>query len=202
MAEDNQKFSTQVSDWLSRKGPKTLGQLEQHFGEKSFAVAFVLLMALSALPLPTGGITNVLDVATILLSIELILGFRSIWLPKWAKNIRLGHVITAKALPRFIRFIRWFEKYSRPRFGKPLREREFLRLAGLIVLVFALGAFLAPPFSGLDTLPALGVVIVSLAIILEDMALFIAGCITGLAGTVLMLSVGSFVLHFFQNSLF
>ena len=43
-----------------------------------------------------------------------------------------------------------------------------LRLLGLILAVFAIAAALAPPFSGLDTLPALGAVLVCLAIITAD----------------------------------
>ena len=37
----------------------------------------------------------------------------------------------------------------------------------------SLGAFLAPPFTGLDTLPALGVVLLSLGVLLEDFAALI-----------------------------
>jgi len=37
---------------------------------------------------------------------------------------------------------------------------------GLLVLGGSAGAFLAPPFTGLDTLPALGVVLLSLGVLL------------------------------------
>ena len=48
--------STTVSDeleqWLGGDKPKTLGNLIELFGPRSFALIFVLLMALPALPLP------------------------------------------------------------------------------------------------------------------------------------------------------
>ena len=37
------------------------------------------------------------------------------------------------------------------------------------------GAFLAPPFTGLDTLPSLGVVLLSLGVLLEDFAVVASG---------------------------
>jgi hypothetical protein len=56
--------STRVSDelghWLGGDQPKTLGNITELFGERSFALFFMLLMALPALPLPTAGATQVL----------------------------------------------------------------------------------------------------------------------------------------------
>jgi len=43
-------------------------------------------------------------------------------------------------------------------------------------------AFLAPPFTGLDTLPALAVVLLSLGVLLEDFAVVIVGLVIGVAG--------------------
>lgn len=188
------KFSATLNTWLQRKGSKTLGQLQEHFEEKSFAVAFLLLMSLAALPLPTGGITHLLEIVTLLLSVELIIGQRTIWLPGWAKKIKLGQVMTDKALPKFVRIIEWFERFSRPRLSGMLRQSVFLGLIGLVVFALTLTAFLAPPFSGLDTLPALGVVIISLSIILEDIVLLAAGCVVGLAGVGLILSLSTWII--------
>ena len=66
--------STTVSDelehWLGGDQPKTLGNLIELFGPRSFALIFVLLMALPALPLPTGGATHVLEAVTMLVALE------------------------------------------------------------------------------------------------------------------------------------
>src|SRR6266404_6029459 len=53
-----EKVSNQLEAWLSDDRPKTLGSLIDVFGEGSFAIVFVLLMAVPALPLPTGGVTH------------------------------------------------------------------------------------------------------------------------------------------------
>jgi hypothetical protein len=53
-----------------------------------------------------------------------------------------------------------------------------------------LGAFLAPPFTGLGTLPALGVVLVSLGVLLEDFAVVALALIAGGAGVLLEIVLG------------
>ncbi len=66
-----------------------------------------------------------------------------------------------------------------------------LRFIGIVVFGFALVAFVAPPFSGLDTLPALGVVILSLGLILGDILLIGAGGLIGLIGCIITFTVGA-----------
>ena len=62
---------------------------------------------------------------------------------------------------------------------------------GFLVVCGSLAAFLAPPFSGLDTLPALGVVLLSLAVLLEDAALVLVSLVTGAAGVALEIVLGT-----------
>ena len=192
------KFSDKLKKWLKREKQKTLYSLDETFKEKSFAVAFLLLMSLAALPLPTGGVTHVFEVITVLLTLELIVGRQTIWLPKRWRKIRIGSVIETKALPKFINIIRWFEKYSRPRISGLFKNTYFSRLLGLIVLIFTTGAFMAPPFSGLDTLPALGVVVLALSVLIEDTALFLFAVIVGSLGIFAELFLGSFILQLFR----
>jgi hypothetical protein len=49
------------------------------FGRKSFAFVFVLLLAVPALPLPTGGATHVFEIVAVLLAGQLIAGREEIW---------------------------------------------------------------------------------------------------------------------------
>lgn len=195
------KFSDQLEKWLKGKQPKTLDSLDKVFDDKSFAITFLLLMILPATPLPTGGITHVFEVIVILLCLELMAGFRTPWLPQKWKHMSLGKTLTGKVIPVIMKWIRWFEQRSSPRgrrlFGAPLVPR----LLGLIVLVLTLGALLSPPFSGLDTLPSLGVVIISLSIILEDFIMLLAGIVIGTVGVGLSIALGAAIVessrHFF-----
>lgn len=129
-----ERLSDELERWLQGDTEKTLGSLIELFGERSFAILFVLLLGVPALPLPTGGATHVFEVMAMLLALQLIAGRDEVWLP-----------------------------------------RRWRQLA----------------FSGLDTLPALGVVLLSLGVLLEDFAVAIAGIAVAAAGVVLEIAIGS-----------
>ena len=128
------------------------------FAEKSFAVTILLLMFVPALPLPTGGISHVFEAITVVLAAQMVLGRRTIWLPERWQHRELGPTTTDKAIPFIVRRIRRVERFSRPRGAWLFEQGWMLRLLGLLVMALAVAAALAPPFSGLDTLPALGAV--------------------------------------------
>ena len=94
---------------------KTLGALGDLFEEKGFAAAILLLMFVPALPLPTGGISHLFEVITVVFAAQMVLGRRTIWLPERWRRRGLGAVTTDKAIPFMIRWIRRVERISRPR---------------------------------------------------------------------------------------
>lgn len=189
----SEPLSKQLEVWLKSKRHKTLAGLDEVFQDKSFAITFLVLMILPALPLPTGGITYVFELIVIFMCLELMVGRITPWLPKKWKHMRLGKTFTGKVIPTILKWIRWFEKRSTPRGLRMFTLPLFPRLFGLVVLIFTLAALLAPPFTGLDTLPSLGVVMVSLAVMLDDFLLFIVGVVTGTVGVVLTVVLGLIV---------
>jgi len=192
-------FSDQLERWLRSDGTKTLGALGDVFAEKSFAVAILLLMFVPALPLPTGGISHVFEAITVLLAAQMVLGRRTIWLPARWQHRELGPTTTAKAIPFMIRWIRRVERFSRPRGAWLLGQGWMLRLLGLLLIGLAVAAALAPPFSGLDTLPSLGAVAVALAIILDDIVVLAIGVVIGTGGTILILTIGAAFVRVLRN---
>lgn len=199
MISNPKKFSDELETWLKSRGPKTLNSLGYAFAERSFAVIILLLMIIPATPLPTGGITHAFEIIAMLLALELIAGLKTIWLPASWKNRPAGKLLRGKAIPSLVNKIRWFEKYSRIRMVKLISNPITLRLSGAVLLIFALSAFMAPPFSGLDTLPAMGAVLVCLALILGDGALLIVGYFVGISGIGLIIGLSASViklLHF------
>jgi hypothetical protein len=194
-------FSDELEAWLRSDQPKTLGALNAVFEEKTFAVAIVLLMFVPAIPAPTGGITHVFEAVTVLIGLEMVAGLRTVWLPRRFRERSLGKLTTEKAVPFMVRRIRWFERFSRPRLALLFSQRWFLRVLGLIVIAFAAGAAVAPPFSGLDTLPALGAVLIGLAMILEDIVLVGIGIVIGTAGIALIVTIGAALAHYLRDLL-
>jgi hypothetical protein len=186
-----EKVSDQIDYWLATEGKKTLGGLIDVFQEKSFALIFILLLGVPALPLPTGGATHVFELIAIVVALQLVAGRDKIWLPqRWCK-FELG---TGGGRTRFLngltKAIRWIERFSRPRLRFLFDHRASNTVFGLLAIAGSLGAFLAPPFTGLDTLPALGVVLLSLGVLLEDFFLVVLSVIVGAAGVLLEIVLG------------
>jgi hypothetical protein len=186
-----EKVSEQIERWLASDGDKTLGGLIDVFQAKSFALIFILLLGVPALPLPTGGATHVFEIIAILVALQLVAGRNKIWLPERWRKLELG---TGGGRTRFIhglmKSIRWIERFSQPRLRFLFDHRASNAVFGLLVIAGSVAAFLAPPFTGLDTLPSLGVVLLSLGVLLEDFAVVVLALIVGGAGVLLEIVLG------------
>jgi hypothetical protein len=185
-----EKVSEQLDRWLRARGDKTLGSLIDLFGEKSFAILFVLLLGVSALPLPTGGATHVFAIIAMLLALELIAGRDKIWLPQRWRQLELAGDKRQRFLTALMKMIRRLERVSRPRLRFLFGHRVSNIVFGVLVLGGSAGAFFAPPFTGLDTLPSLGVVLLSLGVLLQDFIVVVLALVVGAAGVVLAVVLG------------
>jgi hypothetical protein len=195
-ASQTARLSDELEQWLNDEASeKTLGGLVDTFGEKSFAILFVLLLGVPALPVPTGGATHVFEVIAVLVALQLVIGRRTVWLPKRWQGLKLGGERQQRFLNSLMRFIRRLERFSRPRLAFVFHRRPSDVIFGLLVIAGSVAAFVAPPFSGLDTLPALGVVLVSLGMLLEDALIAAAGVILGIVGVALEVVLGTAAVH-------
>jgi hypothetical protein len=182
--------STELERWLQSDGEKTLGSLVELFEEKSFALLFVLLLGVPALPLPTGGATHVFEIIAVLLALQLIAGREHIWLPERWCALELAGPRQQRFIAGLMKMIRRLERLSRPRLRVLFDHRLSNIVFGVLVIAGCAGAFLAPPFTGLDTLPALGVVLLSLGVLLEDFLVVVVAVAVGAGGVFLEIVLG------------
>ena len=187
----DKKLSDELEEWLAGDGDRTLGALVDAFGEKSFAILFVVLLGVPALPLPTGGATHVFEIIAALLALELIVGRQQVWLPERWQRLKLGGDKQQKFIGALTRLIRRLERISRPRLVFLFDHRLSNIVFGLLVIAGTAGAFFAPPFTGLDTLPSLAVVLLALGVLLEDFLVVAAGLVVGVAGIALEIVLGA-----------
>jgi len=190
-----ERLSDQLERWLSGSRDHTLGGVLELFEQKSFAILFVFLLGVSALPLPTGGATHLFEIIAMLLGLQLIVGRDEIWLPRRWRALQLGGEKRQRFVNALLKVIRRLERFSRPRLRFLFGSRVSNAVFGALVLAGSLAAFLAPPFSGLDTLPSLGVVLLSLGVILEDVIVAVAALAIGVTGVVLEIVLGAAAVH-------
>jgi hypothetical protein len=193
--EEGPRLSDQLEAWLGAERRKTIGDLVETFGPGSFAVLFVILLAIPSLPLPTGGVSHVVEVLAMLLALELVAGRSEVWIPSRWQDRELKGLAGPRFSAALLRRIRWLERRSRPRLARAIDNRLARVLFGATVFGLSLTAFLAPPFSGLDTLPALGAVVLSLGVLLRDVVVATVGAVIGALGVVVVVGLGRAILQ-------
>ena len=130
------------------------------------------------------------EIIAVLLAVQLIAGRDHIWLPERWRRLELAGPRQRRFITGLMKMIRRLERFSRPRLRFLFDHRLSNIVFGLLVIAGCTGAFLAPPFTGLDTLPALGVVLLSLGVLLEDFLLVVLGVAVGIAGVFLEIVLG------------
>jgi hypothetical protein len=189
-------LSDELAARLERDEHLTLGSLVDTLGEGSLALVLMLLMTPAALPIPTGGVTHVLELGAAIVAVQMIAARREIWLPRRLRERELGPTFTGRLIPAFTRLVRRCERFSRRRFGALVDQPVTRSVVGVVLLVFVAAAFVAPPFTGLDTLPSLGAVVVCLGLVFSDVLVVGAGIVIGAGGIVLEVALASLAWSF------
>lgn len=187
-------FSKKIITLLESKKILTVGSVLDAFDEKSFAFLFLLLMIFSAAPIPTGGITSIFEIIVIITALQLVFLREDLWLPRWLSKRKIPKSLKKGALPFLLNKISFVEKFSKPRFYKAFDTKWFRFQLGIAVIFCTFGALVAPPFSGLDTLPSLGVVFISIGVILDDLYAILFGYLVGAIGLALIFLLGAGVI--------
>jgi hypothetical protein len=149
-----------------------------------------VLLGVPALPLPTGGVTHVFEIVVVVLAAQLLVGRETIWLPQRWRKLDLAGPRQHRFITGLIKWIGRLESISKPRLQFLFDHRLSNVVFALLIIASAVGAFAAPPFTGLDTLPALGGVLIALGVLLEDFAVVVAGVVVGAAGIALEFVLG------------
>ena len=194
---EQELFSKELKGWAKGRQPKTLETLIHAFGERSFVVIMFLFMFFPALPLPTAA--HLFEAIVIVIAAEMVVGLKVIWIPRFlSSRVKLDRVVKSRFMDKLIAKIEWTESKASPYGVKVFSAPLVNRVLGMVIITFCLAAFFAPPLSGLDTLPAIGVVFISLSILLENIFLLLIGLFAGSAGIVLSLFFASVILRLIE----
>ena len=152
---------------------------------------FVFLVALpAALPLPALGINTLIAVPLLLLTLQQAFGSHTVWLPeslkkKTVRRETLENMIDA-ALPWVLRL----EIFIQPRMGW-LTQNGASRLIGFINFIMALAVCIPIPLT--NTVPSMGIALMSIGILMRDGLSVLAGAFIGIAWIALLASVFIFL---------
>lgn len=160
-------------------------------GERTFGFGFVVLALPSALPLPAPGYSIPFGAGILLLSLQLVAGRSSLWLPAFVGNRQLPCEQMRRWLRKGIPWLERIEKLSRPRWANLGDTRPSSLVSGLWISLMAI--FMLIPIPGTNTLPAMGIFVTGFGLSEKDGLITVLGWILcGLATGVVLLVMAAY----------
>ena len=154
-----------------------LRDLNQGVGQKSFGLTLLLLALPSALPVPAPGYSTPFGIALLLISLQMILGRQSVWLPASMARIRIPPKLAAKLAQAAQSFLLRSERWVRPR---QVWVQTRAARAGLALIVAAMALLMTLPIPLTNTAPAMVIFLIGMALAESDGLLALFAGILGL----------------------
>ena len=152
--------------------------------ERGVAMLLILLAAPMALPLPVPpGINVLLASPLIILTLHLLIGRKTVWLPQSLLSRRLN-------LEKILSFMESLEHWSKKLELLVKPRLTFLvgggvsRIVGLLGVVMALTVCIPLPLT--NTVPSFGIVLMSVGIVMHDGLAIIVGAFIGICWVLLL----------------
>ncbi|BAZ39786.1 exopolysaccharide synthesis protein ExoD [Calothrix sp. NIES-4101] len=185
----NLKFSQDIKLLLQRlaEKPLTLGDVLAETSERSFSLVIALLVLPFLFPVPPG-LTGPFGAACLLLSVQMIGGRKSPWLPKKISSYKFPRPFAKVMLQNLRRVTRVLEKITRPRLAKIANNNWTWRLNGLCISWLTL--LLISPIPLTNPIPTIGILLLAVAAIESDGLLMCIGYILTILISLLFAFIG------------
>ncbi len=157
----------------------SLGMLIESFGSQAFATLIFVFALPVSLPIAIPGISAILGAPLLLLTWQLMRGQEQPWLPDVMRNRSFRRRDFAAVLRRILPWMRRIERLLGPRLVILTTPRA-AQCIGFLAFALALILFLPVPFG--NTVPALSIAILALAMLERDGIAVIVGALVGLVG--------------------
>ncbi|WP_392530589.1 exopolysaccharide biosynthesis protein [Nostoc sp. C117] len=161
------RFSQDIKSLLQRlaEKPLTLGDILAETSERGFSLVIALLVLPFLFPMPPG-LTGPFGGACLLLSVQMLLGRRSPWLPKRIANYKFPRTFSQLLLQNLGCLTKILEKITRPRLSKIAHNPLIWRINGLCISWLTILLISPIPFT--NPIPTVGILLLTVATIESD----------------------------------
>ncbi|MBD2666849.1 exopolysaccharide biosynthesis protein [Richelia sinica] len=161
------RFSHDIKTLLHRlaEQPLTLGDILAETSERGFSLVIALLVLPFLFPMPPG-LTGPFGAACLILSVQMLLGRRSPWLPKKIAKYQFPRPITQVILNNLRRVTRIVEKIACPRLEAIASHPWTWQLNGLCFSWLTILLISPIPFT--NPIPTIGILLLAIATIEDD----------------------------------
>jgi hypothetical protein len=142
-----------------------IADIRDAMGDRAFGALMFVFAAPNTLPVNAPGVSVVLGIPLLFLSLQLMLGFAVPWLPKSVVQATITRQRFAKAMNVIVPWMRRAEKLSKPRWSL-LAEGFAERVIGLVCVVLSVVLILPVPFGNMG--PGIAVCALAFALLERD----------------------------------
>jgi hypothetical protein len=193
-------FVSLIEKKLKDKKDIEVSSLINFFEHKSFGFLLLLFSIPTAFPVLPPGLSTICGVPMIFLALQLLLGFKSPYLPKFIAKKKLPSKSLKTILNKSIPYLVKIEKYIKPR-AEILTGNVGEKIISLVILILAV--IISLPIFFANMVPSLGIIFLSLAIIERDGISAIIGYLFSILGIIiasLVVVLGvEFVVYLFEK---
>jgi hypothetical protein len=166
-SKNSKHFSNLLQHFLAQHQEDEiyLRDLLHEMGDRAFGPTLLICALPEALPLPVAGISAFVGIPLILVSTQLIIGFRQPWLPHWLLERSFKRQHFERLVRRALHPIEKLEQFFKPRW-RFFTNPTFERLIGVLLLLLAVIIALPVPFANM--VPAIAIMLICLGMIEQD----------------------------------
>jgi hypothetical protein len=181
------RLSAELNDFVAglEGEDASIGEVLDAIADRGFGLILLVLALPAALPLPAPGYATPFGLMMALLALQMMRGRTTPWLPERVRRRRVSKSKLAWTMRNAgvpLRFVEWV---IRPRLSGLARNRAFLALVGLVVLLMSISMSMPIPLT--NTAPSFVIFVLAAGILEEDGLVLLGGLLlaplaAGIAG--------------------
>lgn len=181
------RLSAELNDFVAGIDGEdaSIGEVLDAIADRGFGLILLVLALPAALPLPAPGYATPFGLMMALLALQMMRGRTTPWLPERVRRRRVSKSKLAWTMRNAgvpLRFVEWV---IRPRLSGLARNRIFLALVGLVVLLMSISMSMPIPLT--NTAPSFVIFVLAAGILEEDGLVLLGGLLlaplaAGIAG--------------------
>lgn len=151
------------------------------FHERGFGIMLFLFSLPAAVPIPMPGLNSFIAIPLILLTWQQMMGRHTVWMPDRVRFAEIDRDLMDKTIDFSIPWVKRLEYFIKPRLGS-VTQGVFSHLIGASGLIMAVCGAIPLPF--VNTVPAIGITLMAVGVLMRDGLVVLAGMIGGLVWVV------------------
>lgn len=158
----------------------TINDLSEALSRRAYGMLLLVLALPNLIPIPAPGLSAIVGAPLILVTLQMMLGLKSPWFPKFIARRKLKTEQLHRVCMRVVPVMKQIERVTSPRL-KFLAKPPADRFVALICAVLSLMIMMPIPFG--NALPAFAICVFAIGILQRDGLFVLAGIGVTLLGT-------------------